>query len=286
MCAPASHLFKSLNGPTITEGTCTKPLSFSEIQSLDKHYKAKAIEKVTFSWFNLKVNLESTAFSCNWLKSQLKLPYHIKNKGHSTLTYAMTNSTKIHVLNDVKLYLSLLQAYNAENFHYRSPRHMLTSILHAFYATLMILLLFVLIVLCTWYMVERGANLIKIIVSLPMLLGILQMLITFIALLTNNRIVTETINRVQNSVDQRKLVSFGKFYVNSSWEYLFFFLPFYPFCPSILTRMCRLNTIASNIQARWELPFAIRHFYLENVYVGSGGFILDIGDATDFVCNF
>lgn len=118
----------------------------------------------------------------------------------------MNNYKNIHVLNGFKPFLRLLKAFNSDIlFHYNSNwRLALHSAKYAFYSTMILISSVNLILFGCWYLLETGAMLETIVVSLPLLMGLLQTTTSFIAMLIRNRIIIEAINRMQNVVDQRK----------------------------------------------------------------------------------
>lgn len=67
-----------------------------------------------------------------------------------------------------------------------------------------------------WHLVESDVGLEKIVVALPILFGLLQMEVTFIALLAMNNTINHTINHIQVIVDQRELIQ-GRVVIYSFW---------------------------------------------------------------------
>lgn len=114
------------------------------------------------------------------------------------------NPDKITVLNEFKPYLRFITAYNYENFTQNTWCHILSNVCYAFSVTTMNIVLSSVVILGVWYLIEINANFKSLAVALPLLISLLQMEITFIALIAKNQAVTETINRIQRVVDQRK----------------------------------------------------------------------------------
>lgn len=118
---------------------------------------------------------------------------------------AMSDSAGINVLNKLKPYLRLIQAYNHEHFHGHHWRTMVNSVIYAFCATVMIVLLPIFIMLAVWYLIENDADLIKVVIAIPLLATLLQMELAFITLIVKNRIVIEMIERLQQVIDKSEL---------------------------------------------------------------------------------
>lgn len=116
---------------------------------------------------------------------------------------------KICVLNAFGPFLRLLKAYNFENCHYcDSWRQTVRGILDALCLTSMIPQVPILVILGLWYLVENSADLKKIVASLPMLFSLLQMSLTFTAMIIKNRTISDTIDQVQSVVDEREFFKF------------------------------------------------------------------------------
>lgn len=113
----------------------------------------------------------------------------------------MDNSNKIIVLHKFQPYLRLIQALNLVNFHQFTAK----CVYHAFYTSVILLLSPIFATLAIWHLSESNVGLEKIVAPLPILFGLLQMEVTFIALLTMNNTINETINHLEIIVDQREL---------------------------------------------------------------------------------
>lgn len=109
------------------------------------------------------------------------------------------------IFNELAPYLRLLSAYNADNFHQnqRSIRH---SVFYAFLATFIILVVPITVMLGFWNLFEKDADLTKYVVALPLLISIIQMHLTFIAMVMKSRTINETIHQINQIADKRELV--------------------------------------------------------------------------------
>lgn len=145
-------------------------------------------------------------FDRNWKKVKIAL----KNSNTpfprepSNLSKSMKDVNKMSVLVEFRSYLRLLTAYDSVNFHQNNWRDNLFSVFYAFCTTLMIVCLAMFIALGIWHLVENGTDLDMFAASFPILMGVLEMEITFIALVWKNRTITETINRLQEVIDKRE----------------------------------------------------------------------------------
>lgn len=120
----------------------------------------------------------------------------------------MENSKKkIEIFVKFRPYLHLLRAYNPENCHHNNWRCNLHSISLAFGATLFIYAILLVDILIVWLLLENDADAKAIVVSMPIVCSFLLASIAYVALLTENRVISETIERIQNLVDQRELRS-------------------------------------------------------------------------------
>lgn len=118
---------------------------------------------------------------------------------------------KINVLNEFKRYLPLLTAYNSENFHHVNWH---TTRRHIFYgsgATIILLFKSIFAIFATWYLIENGVDLRKIVVSLPLIVGLVNTVIAFIAMMVESRTICGTITRIENAVDQREFCCWSIF---------------------------------------------------------------------------
>lgn len=114
---------------------------------------------------------------------------------------------KIHVLSDFGPYLRILKAYNRDNFRNHDWRHIFRSVFDALCASLIIICIPVVAILYTWYLIENGIEVKHLVAALPMSLSVIQMLVTFLALLHKNHRISETLQQLRILVDQRRFFS-------------------------------------------------------------------------------
>lgn len=113
---------------------------------------------------------------------------------------------KIHVLYHFRPYRNLLKPNYYENVKHCNWRCVLRSIFGIFFhATALYLSLPTMILLGIWYLIESEADLKNIVVSLPLLISLLEIYMTFIAMTLKNHTISETLNQLQEVVDRRKL---------------------------------------------------------------------------------
>lgn len=110
-----------------------------------------------------------------------------------------------NIFTEYRPFHSLITAYNLENFHHPNWRCKLQSIYCVFWTTLINLFVPILTIFLTWFLIENGAKFNQIVVALPIVISSLQMELILIALIMRNRIITETIKRIEDLVNQREL---------------------------------------------------------------------------------
>lgn len=108
------------------------------------------------------------------------------------------------ILYEFRPYLRLLRAFHYQNFHHSNWSDIVHSILDAVCLTLVILLAPIMIMLGLWYLIETNGDLTSTVESLPVLCSLTQMLLAFIAMIINNRAICETIEQLQNVINQRE----------------------------------------------------------------------------------
>lgn len=113
-------------------------------------------------------------------------------------------SKKIRVLNSFRPYLRLLNAFKLDNFYQCDWFSIRQSIYYAIYTSLLLILIPAAIVLGAWYWIENRGDLRKSIVVFPLLISMVQVVLSFVALIRRNSVINETIYRIQNIINQRK----------------------------------------------------------------------------------
>lgn len=114
-------------------------------------------------------------------------------------------SNRNSVLNAFRPYLRLLKAYNKENFHHCTNwRHAIHRVLDAICLTLLILAIPIVVTLGVWYLAENCADWKKAVTLLPLLFSLLQLTLTFAAMIIKNQTISKTVDQVQIVVNQRK----------------------------------------------------------------------------------
>lgn len=116
----------------------------------------------------------------------------------------MENSRKICILEQFRPYLRLLEAYNPKHFHHPDWLHFLHSVSYALCATAMVVHLPLVASLAIWYLIEVPVDLKMFVVQVPIQCCALQILIALLALLAKASNITETINRIQDLINQRE----------------------------------------------------------------------------------
>lgn len=108
------------------------------------------------------------------------------------------------VLKQFRLYLRFLKGYNFDNFQHKNWHKIVNSVCYALGTTMIILLIPAYGILAFWSVLERGADLKKMVVTIPLLCTGLQFESTYIALMMRNHIISQTIDQLQTIIDRRK----------------------------------------------------------------------------------
>lgn len=109
----------------------------------------------------------------------------------------------IRILRQFEPFLRILKAYDLNNFSHSSWRTMLSSICDAFYATLLNSATAILIVLIAWHLIENDADIDKLVVAMPILIGLLMGESIIVQLMSKTDIIIGIVERLQKVVDQR-----------------------------------------------------------------------------------
>lgn len=129
----------------------------------------------------------------------------------------METPVKVQVLTEVHSHLDIFKIYNGENFVHRDRNQNFKSIFVAFGVTILISSIPIVSALAVLQFFEnQDFSIIKIVRSAPTVLSIIYIWIEFIALVWKIRAVMETIERLQNVIDQRKFIT-GSFAVELDW---------------------------------------------------------------------
>lgn len=113
-------------------------------------------------------------------------------------------AAQIHVLKELRLYLRFLKGYNFENFQHKNWHQIAHSACYAFGTTMIILFIPANGILAFWSVLERGADLKKMVVTIPLLCTWLQFESTYISLMMGNNTISRTIDQLQAIIDRRE----------------------------------------------------------------------------------
>lgn len=111
------------------------------------------------------------------------------------------HSREINALKACRPYLRLLQAYNSENFSHNNQREN-HSAFYLLFTTIMVLLMPSLLILSAWHLMETESDMKTIVVTTPLCVTLVHATVISIALIVNNRTITETIGRIQKIINQ------------------------------------------------------------------------------------
>lgn len=128
----------------------------------------------------------------------------------------MEKPKEIRAFKSLDPYLHILRAYNSENFCQTNRLYLLKNIGFACVTTIFSSLLPIIIVLATWWLLDRSGVIQHVIVIAPIILTLVQMFIKYMALTMKNRVISETIKRLQNAIDTSRYSSIITNYIYMS----------------------------------------------------------------------
>lgn len=123
----------------------------------------------------------------------------------------MSNSSEIRVLATFDPYLRLLTAFNGSQFRHNNWRDILRSVLYAFATTFVLISMLMWIILIAWNLLENDFEWIKCVVIVPIIVRMLEIVLTFVVMITKNSTLIGTIDQLQRAVDLRKSFFFLTF---------------------------------------------------------------------------
>lgn len=129
----------------------------------------------------------------------------------------MDTKEKNSVFSEYRLYLRMLATINGENFHHQLGRQKRRSNMRCA-AGVMVLIVAsaIVITMSLWHCLENTSNVTVISDTVPVLLTILQMLLTHVSLMAGNRLIQATIGRLQETVDARRVTTLPFFERNQN----------------------------------------------------------------------
>lgn len=118
----------------------------------------------------------------------------------------MADPEKLRVFSAFKYFLIILKALNFENFERKGRNRVVQNVCLACGVTLFVALMPITFMLGLWYIYDYNCKIKIIVIVIPPILTVLQLFLTFITLRANNRVISETIERIQELIDQRKCI--------------------------------------------------------------------------------
>lgn len=131
---------------------------------------------------------------------------------------AVTLKMRILVFSEFRPYLRILSAFNIDNFCGKDLSLIGKHILLVFWLLILVISMISVAVLSYWNCVDTGLTMDKLGFTLPIVLSIVQTLLTHMSLSLNNCLISEAIEFLQFAVDERKF--FFKFFLFKAWVYL------------------------------------------------------------------
>lgn len=118
---------------------------------------------------------------------------------------AVTQKMRIFVFSEFRPYLRFLSAYNIDNFYGNDFCFIFKNIFLAIWLLSLVIAIILIAVLSYWSCIDTGLTLDKLALTLPIILSIVQTILTHFSLSMNNRLISATIEFLQFAVDERKL---------------------------------------------------------------------------------
>lgn len=115
----------------------------------------------------------------------------------------------IIILKEFDRFSSSITCYNRENFHNIRDRKFWRNIGVTLFFTLCFVMLVLILVAAIWYCFDCHWDIQESSMAVPIAISIVQMIFMYLAIISNNRTISEMIFDVQKIVERRKL--FGIF---------------------------------------------------------------------------
>lgn len=118
----------------------------------------------------------------------------------------MKHFNTITVLAEFRRLFRFLTAFNSENFRQNDQDERLKSIGYTCGSIFILIILPIWFWLIAWYILEDGFEWDRCVVSVPILVTLVQLQITFVGLILFNRTIDENITHLEQKVNQRKSI--------------------------------------------------------------------------------
>lgn len=111
---------------------------------------------------------------------------------------------EIHVLQEFKPLLRILQAFNSEHFdrHRNNRSNVLQTVCYPLGAFLGLFLVLTTILLGIWHLIDSADDFRKVVVGIPLILTIINEFIGGVSMLIENRTISDCIEHLQRIVDK------------------------------------------------------------------------------------
>lgn len=135
----------------------------------------------------------------------------------------MDEQHRISVLQQYRSYQHLFEVFNYEHFRNKNDRDLINNICYAACVAALIFLATAVAILCSWYCVDIGWDISILSISVPAILAIIFSILTYIILITKNRVIRASIDHLQETVDEREFffcVQISRLSKNTKKSYL------------------------------------------------------------------
>lgn len=108
------------------------------------------------------------------------------------------------ILKEYRPYQRILEAFNGQHFRDHSYRHTVQNVRYAACVSAMLMSMVAVLVLCCWYCVETEFDVKMLSFSVPVILSLMQMLLTHFALMRKNCSIHATVEHLQQVIHERE----------------------------------------------------------------------------------
>lgn len=117
----------------------------------------------------------------------------------------MDDRKRIQILNALNPNFRVLRVYNSNS----GRNHGISNSKNVYFASTVVILTALTpfrVVLSIWHLMDTNAALQTFIITVPVLITVIQSLLTLIGLTMNNREIDEMISRIQSTINQRRFL--------------------------------------------------------------------------------
>lgn len=123
----------------------------------------------------------------------------------SASVHSMDNHNKVSIFTKFSPYLRLVRVFDAGNFRKNDNwRYMLQKIVCSIFVITLICSMSITLTLMVWNLLEIDGDAKTLVVSMPLMMSLTQVFVTFLVLIRENGAIAEATERIQSHVNRRK----------------------------------------------------------------------------------